>query len=123
MSIKDACNTLGVDERSVYWMRHGSKEKYKYISSLDDDFAESYKAYENMKEILLSDLTDMYYLLADKKRLTELGRLLTVKGLFSSSASFYVSINKFIFKSDLKMNHDAFLKYTKVLEIYKELEK
>lgn len=120
MNLREACRELGLYENALSYMKRNNPEKFEHIMALDDNPVAAYRKYKNNMNELAHELTHMYYALAEKRKLMELSRLLYRNGIFGSELSFINGIGGIVFTTFVDMNFRVFLRYTKVLEIYKE---
>lgn len=122
VNFRAVCRELGIYENALSQMKKTNPEKFHYIQNLDDDLVIAYRKYEAQKIELLQQIAHMYYSLSDKRRLTKFSRFLFYRGLFTNSLSFVASVTGVLFKAIEKMDHLTFVRYSKIIDLYKEFE-
>ena len=104
-------------------MKSSQKSKYQYMMTLGETTKEAYINYAEEQYELIHNLEEMYWWLAHRKLIFNFSKQLAVQGIFKNPLSFSNAGSNTIFRSNSMINHQAFIRYSKIYDyflIYKE---
>jgi len=124
-NLMSASLSLGQDKNFFSTMKHGNIAKFDYVKSLGKNMVEGYNNYVAEFEQTKNIITDIYYILEEKRKVSSFCRCLADDGLYASDASAQNSLVKLLFAIDNNgsINHNTFLKIQKILKTFNEVKK
>lgn len=124
-NLMTASLSLGQDKNFFSTMKHGNMEKFDYVKSLGKNMVEGYNNYVTEFDNNKNALTEIYYMLEDKRKVSSFCRCLTDDKLYASDASAQTSLVKLLFaiNTNESINHNTFLKIQKILKTFNEVKR
>ena len=119
-SVREVEDKLGIPNNTFAVMKCQQTDKFNYMSSLDKSLVKAYNTYYKEIRSLIDELVPMYYDLEDRKLLYSFSKLMETEGIYKKPNGFSTAAPKIIFRVSDTLNHRTFIKYKKVLKLYKE---
>lgn len=113
---------LGFTQSHFAVMKQIQPNKFKYIYALDpSSLISAYKKYIEEQEQAKSFMTDAYYTLLDNRKLNDFCKFVCKKGVYNTAHGCSSAMGKALFSSKVGFHeHNQFLKYKKMVDLYKE---
>jgi hypothetical protein len=115
-----ATKILGIDKNYFYTMKCTNKDKYNYMSELDNNAVKAYKKYFEEHEEIQREIDNIYYELLDTRGIYRFSRYLYDNGIYKHRNTFSTVVGKYVGKIEPVYNHRAFMRLKKVIKAYKE---
>jgi len=123
MSASQHATTLGLHQNFFASIKTSCPARYQYIISLSPNLTEAYRKYMNEQEDYKAQLTEIYYELSDKKKVSAFSKHLMKKGLYKNFNGFATAINYTLFRAkDGLGNHRFFIKAPKIIAEYHKVK-
>lgn len=123
MSAREYATELGLHPNFFASIKKSCPARYKYITGLSSNLTEAYRKYINEQENYKSHLTDIYYELADKRKITSFSKYLHEQGYYANWNGFSTSINYSLFRTGGGLgNHAFFVKAPKIIAEYEKVK-
>ncbi len=120
MSIGDRAVELGHSYNIFYVMKCAQKPRYDYLVKLGGgDIVKGFVLQQTLEEEQDKKLTDIYYALADNKKLNRFSIYLADNEVFGHIGSFSTGITAYLFNIKLKARTlDSFIRYDKAVKMF-----
>ncbi len=118
---KETAKRLNVSYNYFHVMKTQNIERFRYVTSLNDDLEDAYIKYEEETEEVKAAMVDNYFWLEERRLVFDFSIVIWNAGVYAHRASFANCVKSILFKAKPGFgSHRTFLIYRKILALFEK---